>query len=145
LTDSARGEIRKKIVTNMKMRKKRSTSACPFLKNDRTCRIYAIRPFSCRQLYSLKECSGQGPTVHRQAVELSRTTVQRLQQLDINGYSGHISFILHLLDRPGFRTLYQSGGFDPGKIVSFGKTHGIVINRAVSAAGYASNIQLRNP
>lgn len=145
LKDSAQDEIRKKILNNVKMRKKRSTAACPFLKKDKTCRIYAIRPFSCRQLYSLKECAGQGPTVHRQAVELSRKTVQRIQQLDITGYSGHISFIVHLLDRPGFRTLYQSGGFNPAKIVSFGKTHGIVINRIVSAAGYASIIQFGNP
>ena len=133
-TPAQRG-IRKKIANNMKMRKKRSTAACPFLKNDKTCGIYAIRPFSCRQLYSLKECTGEGPTVHRKAVALSKMTVQRLQQLDINGNSGHISFILHLLDRPGFRMLYQAGGFNPGEIASFGKTHGIVINRSVSVAG----------
>ncbi|MBW1717643.1 MAG: hypothetical protein JRJ77_17835 [Deltaproteobacteria bacterium] len=52
-----------------------------------------------------------------------------MQRLDDTGYSGHISFILYLLDKPGFRKLYLSGGFDPGKIARFGKSHGIVINR----------------
>jgi hypothetical protein len=51
-----------------------------------------------------------------------------MQRLDRTGYSGHISFILHLLEKPGFRKLYLSGGFDPGKIAKFGKTHGLVIN-----------------
>ncbi len=55
-----------------------------------------------------------------------------MQQLDDTGYSGHISFILHLLDRPSFRKLYLAGGFDPQKIMAFGRAHGIIINRFVS-------------
>jgi hypothetical protein len=38
------------------------------------------------------------------------------------------SFILHLLDKPEFRKLYMAGGFDPGQIMEFGKSHGIIIN-----------------
>ena len=125
-------QVRKQIAKNVKMRQKRANTPCPFLKKDNTCRVYAIRPFSCRQLYSLKECSGQGPTVHRQAVALAKETVSRLQRLDNTGYSGHISYILHLVERPGFRKLYASGGFNPRDIAAFGKTHGIVINRMVS-------------
>jgi hypothetical protein len=34
--------------------------------------------------------------------------------------------------KPDFRKLYQSGGFDPVKIMTFGKKYGIVINRMVS-------------
>jgi hypothetical protein len=70
--------------------------------------------------------------VHRQAVEMAKKTVKKLQQLDDTGYSGHISYILHLMAKPDFRKLYQSGGFDPVKIMTFGKKYGIVINRMVS-------------
>ena len=70
--------------------------------------------------------------VHRQAVELAKQTVKKLQQLDETGYSGHISYILHLIAKPDFRTLYISGGFNPVNIMRFGKKHGIIINRMVS-------------
>jgi len=63
-----------------------------------------------------------------QAVDLAKNTVKKLQQLDYTGYSGHISFILYLLDKPDFRKLYLAGGLDPGKIMDFGKSHGIIIN-----------------
>jgi hypothetical protein len=132
LDPAERTAIRKKIAANRKKKAKNAAARCPFLKSDNTCRIYAIRPFSCRQLYSLRECTGQGPTVHRQAVELAKKTVQKLQQLDVTGYSGHISYILHLINKPNFRNIYQAGGFDPAKIMSFGKKHGIVINRMAS-------------
>ena len=124
--------IRKKIAKNMKKREKRSITRCPFLKKDNTCRIYTIRPFSCRQLYSLRKCTDSGPVVHRQAMELAKQTVKKLQQLDETGYSGHISYILHLIATPDFRTLYTSGGFNPVNIMRFGKKHGIIINRMVS-------------
>ena len=107
-------------------------SRCPFLKTDNTCGIYDIRPFSCRQLYSLKDCTEQGPTVHRQVVDLAKLAVKRLQQLDATGYSGHISYILNLLGKPVFRRLYMSGGFKPREIMSFGKKYGIIINCMVS-------------
>ena len=126
-------DLRKKIAKNMKKKTRGSITRCPFLKTDNTCLIYDIRPFSCRQLYSLKECTHKGPTVHRQAVALSKMTVNRLQRLDDTGYSGHISYILHLLDKNSFRKLYVSGGFNPKEIMFFGKKHGIVINRMVTS------------
>ncbi|MBW1798940.1 MAG: hypothetical protein JRJ21_11215 [Deltaproteobacteria bacterium] len=120
--------IKKKIAQNKKLKEKGKVAQCPFLKEDKTCRIYDIRPFSCRQLYSLRECDGRGPTVHRQAVDLAEKTVQKLQQLDSTGYSGHISFVIHLLDKAEFRDLYLAGGFNPAQIMGFGKTHDIIIN-----------------
>jgi hypothetical protein len=62
-------------------------------------------------------------------------TVKKLQYLDDTGYSGHLSYILYLISLPDFKVLYQTGGFDPAKIMSFGKRHGIVINRMVSDKG----------
>ncbi len=91
-----------------------------------------VRPFSCRQLYSLRPCEEKGPTVHRQAAALAKETVQKIQRLDDTGYSGHLTYILTLLDDNCFRRLYLAGGFDPAAISAFGKSHGIVINRMVS-------------
>jgi len=129
LDKQKKADFRKRIANNMKKKAKQSIARCPFLDTNNTCLVYDIRPFSCRQLYSLRECTDRGPTVHRQAFLISKKTVKTLQQLDSTGYSGHISYILHLLDRPNFKKLYCSGGFNPEHIAAFGKKHGIVINR----------------
>jgi hypothetical protein len=70
---------------------------------------------------------------HRQAVESARSAVQELQRLDDTGYSGHLSYVLHLLEEPSFRRLYLSGGFAPEQIMSFGKAHGLIINRTAKS------------
>ena len=127
-----RRAIKKKLAQDKRARENKKIVSCPFLKKDNTCLIYDLRPFCCRRLYSVQECRGRGPTIHRQAYELAKNTVGEMQRLDHTGYSGHISFILDLLDRTDFRSLYLSGGFDPAKIMTFGKTHGIIINRLIS-------------
>ena len=132
LPHSLKGQIQKKLAENKRDKEEQNIVPCPLLNEDGTCLIYDIRPFSCRQLYSIRECRGHGPTVHRQAVALAKKAVRAMQQLDDTGYSGHISFILHLLDRPSFTKLYLAGGFDPQKIMAFGRAHGIIINRFVS-------------
>jgi len=124
-----RAALQRKIEKNRKTKEKGATAPCPFLKPDHTCLIYPIRPFSCRQLYSVRPCEGRGPTVHRQSRETAKKAIAQLQNLDETGYSGHISYILHLLDQKDFRKLYYKGGFDPNLIKGFGKKHGIVINR----------------
>ena len=123
-----RVRFQKRLDRNRRAKEKGTSATCPFLSDDQHCVIYEVRPFSCRQLYSLRACNGNGPTVHRQAVELARNAVIRLQQLDDTGYSGHMSFILELLKRKPFRRLYLSGGYDPQRIAAFGKRYGIVIN-----------------
>jgi Fe-S-cluster containining protein len=133
--ESLKQRIKKKIALNRLDKEQSKIARCPFLKTDDTCLIYEIRPFSCRQLYSLKECRGKGPTVHRQAVELAKATVRELQQMDDTGYSGHLTFILHLFERAEFSKSYLSGGFDPGQIAAFGKAHGLTINRFTSTQG----------
>jgi len=120
--------LRKKMDKNKKARENQKISPCPFLKPDNTCLIYDIRPYSCRRLYSVKKCGGKGPTVHSQAMDLSEKTLRALQSLDSSGYSGHITFILHLLRQPVFYNLYTSGGFNPPGIAEYGKSHGIIIN-----------------
>lgn len=121
----------RKIRKNMKQKESGKPSRCPFLNKKNRCIIYDIRPFSCRQLYSLKPCAERGPVVHRQAVGLSKETVKKLQHVDENGYSGHISFILHLIKNPKFRKQYRAGEFNPSEIETFGKIHNIIINQWV--------------
>ena len=130
LPERTRKGLSTRLTHNREERLNVRNTVCPFLDARGSCRIYDVRPFSCRQLYSLRPCSeGAGPMIHRQASELSRQTVQEIQQLDHTGYSGNHSFILHLLDQPDFRKVYLSDGFDPRAIINFGKSHGIMINR----------------
>ena len=122
--------LRKKISENMTLKKNGQKPPCPFLDENNTCLIYRVRPFSCRQLYSVRECSGSnGPMAYRQSVKSARSAVRELQRLDDTGYSGHISYVLHLLEDASFRKLYQSGGFAPEKVMKFGKAHGLIINK----------------
>ncbi|MCF8049941.1 MAG: YkgJ family cysteine cluster protein [Desulfobacterales bacterium] len=127
--------MQERIRRNRKLKEMGEAAVCPFLDAAQRCRIYEARPFSCRQLYSLQPCEGRGPTVHRQAAALAKETVQKIQRLDDTGYSGHLTYILALFDDRSFRRLYLAGGFDPARIESFGRSHGLVINRGVSPAG----------
>ena len=127
-----KSKIRKKLDKNKAERERGVLAKCAFLKEeDNTCRIYDIRPFSCRRIYSIKQCNQNQPVVHRQFIELADHTISKMQQLDDTGYSGHMSFILYLLEKSGFRKTYMAGKFNPGKIMNFGKSHGIIINRFV--------------
>jgi hypothetical protein len=127
--EADRVRIRRKVERNRRDKEHGRVSVCPFIDEESRCRIYEARPFSCRQLYSLAPCENRGPTVHRRVVELARESVSRLQCLDENGYSGHLTFILRLLETRSFLETYLAGGFEPGRIQDFGKTHGIVIHR----------------
>jgi Fe-S-cluster containining protein len=126
-----RSKLKDKIQHNRHEKENNRPCVCPFLKEDKTCMIYALRPFSCRQLYSLKKCGEHGPLVHPQAVHLARQTIAKLQRLDKNGYSGHLTYILALFDMDHFRRLYLAGGCDPGKIYEYGKSHQLQINHTL--------------
>jgi uncharacterized protein len=132
LPDDERDALRRGIAANRELKLAGRAAPCPFLGGDQTCRIYAIRPFSCRQLYSVRPCGATGPTVHRAARELVQTTIRRLQALDDTGYSGHVSFVLALLDRPGFLDLYRAGGFKPEAVADIGREYRLVINRVMA-------------
>jgi Fe-S-cluster containining protein len=121
--------LAKALARNRRLKQQPGHVRCPFLQKNDTCLIYPVRPFSCRQLYSLVLCKDHGPTVHRQAAALARETVAALQHLDANGYSGHLSFILELLDDDAFRVFYLAGGFDPARIMAFARPRGLSINR----------------
>jgi len=122
LTKLFRQEIRKK--------EKKVMTACPFLMKNNACMIYEFRPFSCRRIYSTRVCSRENPPiVNRQVMEAANQSIKELQQLDINGYSGHLSFILYMLSTPAFLDTYIEGKFKPEEIMEFGKSHKIAINK----------------
>ena len=121
--------VTKRLNRDIRKKEQGKKNRCPFLQKNDRCQIYDVRPFSCRQLYSLKKCGAQGPTVHRQAVELARAAVARIQKIDDTGYSGHLSYILHMLRSDKFLSVYEAGEYKPEEIMAFGKSHNIVINR----------------
>jgi Fe-S-cluster containining protein len=122
--------FQKSLMKDMKKREAGRLSPCPFLMKNRACMIYAIRPFVCRRVYSTRACTkNTPPRLSRKVMALADRTIRELQALDDNGYSGHISYILYMLDQPKFRDTYLSGDFKPEEIVAFGKRYGILINR----------------
>jgi Fe-S-cluster containining protein len=99
-------EINRNLRENRNDKLNQVFARCAFLDHEQSCRIYAVRPFSCRRLYSVMQCDGQGAVVHRQAVMLGQKIEKELQKLDPDGCSGHLSCILHLLEKNGFRQSY---------------------------------------
>ena len=124
-----RRELSKAIARNRSRKLQARPAVCPFLRRNRTCRIYPIRPFSCRQLYSLERCGAQGPVVSRQAVALARQTVDRLQALDDQGYSGHLTYILDLFDSAQNRKRYLKDELNPEAIHHLGRKYGLRVHR----------------
>ncbi len=122
--------LKKALKRDMHKRESGAPSPCPFLMKTKACLIYPIRPLACRRIYSLHRCSQeQPPVLNRQVMRIAEDTIADLQRLDANGYSGHLSFILHMLAAPRFMAVYTSGGFKPEEVMAFGKSHRIVINR----------------
>lgn len=125
--------VRERLRRNIRSKLHQKEAECPFLQKNGLCMIYEIRPFICRRLYSLKKCGkDQGAVIHVQVNEFYKESLRRLQALDSNGYSGHIGFIIELLEDQSFRDFYLSGGFDPAKIIEYGKPRRLVINCMVS-------------
>lgn len=122
-------DFARRLKQNRKMKMESKYARCAFLEKDNRCGIYAVRPFSCRRLYSIRKCGETGPTVHRQAWELAESTVTAIQSLDDTGYSGHISYVLQLLNDTAFRKVYLDDLFSPEAIRDYARSHDLVINR----------------
>ncbi len=102
---------------------------CAFLDEEQICRIYPVRPFSCRRLYSVRKCDGQGAVVHRQAVVLGQKFEKELQNLDPNGCSGHLSFILYMFEQKAFRRAYLLGNHNPDRFKDLIERYELVLHR----------------
>jgi Fe-S-cluster containining protein len=125
-------KVQKTLSRDMKKRESGKPNSCPFLLKSRACMIYDQRPFACRRIYSLHVCNTERPPVlHRPVIKRADDTIRRLQILDDTGYTGHISFILFMLENPKFLETYLAGEHRPEEIMQFGKTHRIFINRSV--------------
>ena len=116
----------------IKKREKGVVTSCPFLMKNSACMIYEDRPFSCRRIYSTHVCTRENPPmVSRQVMAEADHAIKALQELDITGYSGHLSYILYMLSIPEFLGTYLKGECKPEEIMVFGKSHKIVINKMV--------------
>jgi hypothetical protein len=122
-------EINRNLGENRKNKLSQVFSRCAFLDQEQSCRIYAVRPFSCRRLYSVKQCDGQGAVVHRQAVMLGQKIEKELQKLDPDGCSGHLSVILHLLEKTGSREGYLRENWSTEKFKDIIERYELVVHR----------------
>lgn len=131
-------DIRRRIKENRKARGSSPLARCGFLLPNNLCAIYESRPFSCRRLYSMNRCGETGPTVHRRVWELARKTVERLQELDDKGYSGHLSYVLSLLNDARFMKTYLNDGFAPDEVQDLIRSHGLIIHRYAKSSAQGS-------
>ena len=122
-------EINRNLGENRKNKLSQVFSRCAFLDQEQSCRIYAVRPFSCRRLYSVKQCDGQGAVVHRQAVVLGQKIEKELQELDPGGCSGHLSFILRLLEKNGFQEGYLRQNWSTEKFKAIIERYELAVHR----------------
>jgi uncharacterized protein len=127
-------ELRRRVKENRKGRSQSQFARCAFLLQDNLCAIYDSRPFSCRRLYSMKRCGETGPMVHRGVWTLAERAVGMLQELDDSGCTGHMTFVLSLLNDAGFLKVYLQGGFAPGEARDLIRVHGLTINRYAQPA-----------
>jgi uncharacterized protein len=124
--------LKKALKRDMQKREAGLPSPCPFLMKNNACMIYPVRPFACRRIYSRHRCThDHPPLINRKVMAIAEKTIAELQRLDDKGYSGHLSYILHMLDTPRFLATYRADDFKPEEIMAFGKTHRIAINRMV--------------
>lgn len=101
LSRSRQVAVKKALSADMKRREHKQPSACPLLQKNRACMIYEARPFACHRIYSLKVCSPrQYPVLSRQVMAMGNAAIKALQQLDDCGYSGHLCYILYMLETP---------------------------------------------
>jgi hypothetical protein len=122
-------EIHRSLRENRHDKLKQVFVRCAFLDQEQSCRIYAVRPFSCRRLYSVKKCEGRGAVVHRQAVVLGQKIERELQKLDSGGCSGHLSFILRLLEKNGFREDYLRENWSREKFKDIIERYELVVHK----------------
>ena len=62
------------------------------------------------------------PEVNRHVMDIASKSIKALQQLDDTGYSGHLFYVLHMLDTPVFLDTYLNET-TPQEIMFFGKSH----------------------
>jgi Fe-S-cluster containining protein len=96
------------------------SASCLFLdETDKTCMIYAVRPFSCRMIFSERKCDEVGhATLDPMALTINSTLLQVVEHIDAGGlFANMIDVLLFFGDKKNFddylrnETLQPSSGF----------------------------------
>jgi hypothetical protein len=77
----------------------------------------------------MKRCGETGPTVHRRLWTLAERYVDDLRELDDTGCSGHMSYVLLLLNNARFLKSYLEGGFAADQAWELIRDYGLIVNR----------------
>jgi Fe-S-cluster containining protein len=84
-------------------------SPCPFLSNDR-CSLYDARPFACRSFLSLENCRQAGQAEIPSALaSVIGVCQQIIEHIDVGGYYGNLSDMLHALAKDSAAEAYANG------------------------------------
>jgi uncharacterized protein len=134
----ARKAVRQRLHANRREKLTQVFARCAFLDEEQACTVYPVRPFSCRRLYSVKTCGDQGPVIHRRAMALASRTIEVLQDLDPAGCSGHLSFILYLLEKQEFRRAYLQRVWNPGNFQELLERYQLALHTDRSGRGKSS-------
>ncbi len=74
--------------------------ACPWLEDER-CPLYAVRPFACRAMCSVKNCVSCGEArMPPLVLSVNNVMLQYIEALDRPGASGNLMDVLHFLTDP---------------------------------------------
>jgi Fe-S-cluster containining protein len=131
----SREAVRQRLRANRREKLTQVFARCAFLDEEQACTVYPVRPFSCRRLYSVKTCGEQGPVIHRRAMALASRTIEILQDLDPAGCSGHLSFILYLLEKQEFRRAYLEGRRKRGRFQKLVERYQLAVHTNRSGPG----------
>jgi uncharacterized protein len=134
----SREAVRRRLRVNRREKLTQVFARCAFLDEEQVCTVYPVRPFSCRRLYSVKICGEQGPVIHRRAMALASRTIEILQDLDPAGCSGHLSFILYLLEKQEFRRAYHQGRWNRGRFQKLVERYRLAVHADRSVRGESS-------
>ena len=83
----------------------------------------------------MSKCEGHGAVVHRRALVMGQHSEKQLQQLDPEGCSGHLSFILHLLEDESFRRDYLQGNWNWKDFRDMIESYELVLHKGGAAPG----------
>jgi hypothetical protein len=86
------------------------TAPCPLLGQDNTCSLYALRPFGCRCLLSIKNCRVTGHAeMDSWILTLNHAVLQIIEHLDHRGYTGNLIDMLRFMTNRKARQAYSQG------------------------------------
>ncbi len=99
---------------------------CPALEENR-CRLYPVRPLSCRTMVSRTDCAATGfADMDDFSVTVATVLMQYVEHLDADGCSGNFSDVMLAFASTANRQFYREGLFPCAE-------HGLVENRRIPA------------